>query len=162
MTKRSLIRLAGIIWLAVGIMLMFLGLKFFMMVWHHPGLVHTKQGFSFLKLFPSQPYQTLLLWLIILALAVGYAKGKFVFKKSVTRQITRINKISSPLSLKHLYSPGYYVLMLGMIGLGISLKFLPITLEVRAFVDLAVGGALIQGALHYFRYHLTLTEGQKL
>jgi len=152
MKKHSLIRIAGLVWLVVGTGLISMGFRFFSVVLHDPSLVHIKKGFSFLRLMTSYPYQTVVMWLMISAFLIGYLKGRTVLKKSALRQIQRIEAITTQAKIYHLYSPGFFILVLFMIGLGISMRFLPITLEVRAFIDVAIGTALLQGALHYFRY----------
>lgn len=145
MTTRSALRLSGLIWLLVGIFLMSLGCKFLAASLHTPSI----DKFSFLQ--HSLSAQTTLLWVLVCALAVGHLKGRFVFKRTVQRQIARIESLPKPIRLLHLYGAGYYILILAMMGLGILMRFLPIALDVRGAVDLTVGSALIQGSLHYFR-----------
>ncbi len=120
-SHRTLILAAGTIWLAIGVMLLSIGLSL------------TTVGF-----------------LIALAIGVGYLKGRFVLAKAAAKQVVRITSLKAPLSLKHLYSKGYYILIACMMGLGMSLRFLPVPNSVRAFVDITVGIALIMGALQYY------------
>jgi hypothetical protein len=37
-----------------------------------------------------------------------------------------------------------------MVGLGVTLRFLPIPVDLRGFIDTAVGSALVNGAMLYF------------
>ena len=39
-----------------------------------------------------------------------------------------------------------------MVFLGISMRFLPLAQDIRGFVDLTIGAALMNGALLYFRF----------
>ena len=89
--------------------------------------------------------------IIAAALFVGYLKGRFVLSKTVKRVVDGIARLSLPIHFYQVYSKKYLLLIGSMIALGVLLKFLPIFVEVRGFVDVAVGTALIQGSLHYFK-----------
>lgn len=150
---KTLIFLAGFVWLAVGIFLLTLGIQFLLATLHQPSTLITPGKFSLLStLLPyvRDPTQTVIV-LITVGLILGYFKGKMALAKSVRRQIQRIAGLPNPASIQHLYSKGYYFLIAGMVLLGISLRFLPITLDTRGTVDVAIGSALINGAMLYFR-----------
>lgn len=79
------------------------------------------------------------LW-IGLAIAVGLAKGHFVLSKTVKRMREERPGLRS-------------VLLIGlMVGMGMSLRFVPN--QVRGFIDVAVGHALLYGAGLYLWYWL--------
>ncbi|MCH9611068.1 MAG: hypothetical protein S4CHLAM81_00210 [Chlamydiales bacterium] len=121
LSHRTLIFLAGTLWLIIGVSLLGVGLTLS----------------DALPLFAA-------------ATAVGYAKGRFVMSKAARKQVIRIASLEAPTSIANLYSKPFYFLILGMMGLGMSLRFLPVPPAVRAFVDVAVGIALVIGAIQYY------------
>jgi hypothetical protein len=132
---------------------MSLGIHFILEGFSGTNLIDTENRFSILKLmehFVSDKVHGVIL-VVTKALMLGYLKGKIVLSKSVDRQINRISTLPNPASLKQIYSKGYYLLIAGMILLGISLRFLPITVDTRGAIDLCIGSALINGAMLYFR-----------
>ncbi len=120
-SHRTLIFLAGTLWLLIGLSLLGIGLS----------------------LSDALP-------LLAIATAVGYAKGRFVMSRAAQKQAARISNLPAPVHIKNLYSAPFYFLILGMMGLGMSLRFLPVPHSVRAFVDVAVGIALVIGAIQYY------------
>lgn len=120
-SHRMLIFSAGSVWLAVGTLLLCIGI-------------------SLTNLMP----------LMLIAGGIGYLKGRFVMARAANKQVARITALQTPLSFRQMYTKGYYLLILFMMGLGMSLRFLPVPQNVRAFVDIAVGIALIMGALQYY------------
>lgn len=145
----SLIVISGLIWFAIGSFLMMMGLNFLM-----NSLVIENQTSQPL-LDWMLPYfgslETAVLALIFLALSVGYFKGKFVLGKSAKKGIERLGRFPNPTALSNIYSAKYYILLAIMIGLGISFKYLGISTDVRGLVDIAVGSALVNGSMFYFR-----------
>jgi len=89
-----------------------------------------------------------LVWIAI-ALMIGFIKGRRIFSKSVDRSVMRILSLPNPSSLSKIYTPSYYLLLGAMILLGVLVRFTP--QDVRGGVDIAVGSALINGAMLYFR-----------
>jgi hypothetical protein len=147
----TLILFCGLMWLAIGVFLMSLGMHLVLTQLRFPSFV---QGhFSLLRyltLYVGNPANTAIL-LITGALIVGYIKAKMVLAKSVQRQVKRISTLPNPSPLKLLYGKGYYLLIGCMILLGISLRFWPITQDTRGTIDITIGSALIHGAMLYFR-----------
>jgi hypothetical protein len=152
-SHRTLILLAGFAWLAIGIMLLYLGLHFILETVRNPALSQVAGRFSVIqfvaRLVPDRTQAIMLT--IIFSLLIGYIKGKMALAKSVKRQIARIESLPNPASLKYLYSKGYYLLIACMILLGILLRFFPITLDTRGTIDTIIGSALINGAMLYYR-----------
>lgn len=126
--QQKLIIFSGMIWLAAGIFLLNLGLN----------------------LLSTEP-----LVLIPLALIVGIAKGRFVLKKSALRVVNRIRSLPNPAPITQAYSLAYILLIASMVGIGMLIKFFECPNDIRGFVDTAIGAALIQGSLHYFRSKAT-------
>lgn len=159
-SHRTLIFLAGIAWLGIGIFLLSLGISFILQTVDAPSFVPPKNQLSFVNLLSkyfANP-QNVASILLATSLFIGYLKGRYVLSKSAFKQIARIKSLPNPASLKYLYSKGYYLLILSMISLGILLRFLPITIDVRGFVDVAIGSALINSAMIYFRGSLILEK----
>jgi hypothetical protein len=150
MSKSTLMRIAGMVWFVVGLGLMTLGIKFLLAVMNTPSLALASPHFSFVKNFPHKEVQQVIFWILLVSLLVGYFKGRVALKRSADRQVQRIALLKE-VGLKDMYSKGYYLLMLGMMGMGLIMKVLPITLEVRGAVDVAIGSALIQGSVHFFK-----------
>lgn len=145
----TMIVLSGLVWLVVGCFLLPLGLNFIvgsilkenLITVHRPVL-------DFLAPFAGGVDSAALLW-IVFALLVGFFKGRYVFAKTVQRSVTRILALPNPAPLSQIYPLAYYILLGSMILLGVLVRFAP--LDVRGGVDVAVGAALINGAMLYFR-----------
>lgn len=88
-------------------------------------------------------------WLLFPAVFLGFLKGRIVFAKTVRRIVGRIYSLSLPIRLFDVYPFAYWCLIGGMVSLGMILRFFPES--VRGVVDVAVGSALVQGAVLYFR-----------
>jgi hypothetical protein len=89
--------------------------------------------------------------LISIGLVIGFFKGRFVLAKTVRRVVSRIVSLPLPIKLKDAYAPSYWILIAGMMALGMLFRFLPIAMDLRGLIDVAIGSALINGALLYFR-----------
>lgn len=146
----TLVVISGLVWLGVGCFLLPLGLKL---------LVSSTMPSSGTTSYPVvdslAPFvggvQEAALLLICLCMFVGYAKGKYVLGKSVKRSIDRITTFPNPTNLSNIYSRGYYMIFGFMVLLGMSIKWLGLPTDVRGMVDVAIGAALINGAMNYFR-----------
>lgn len=147
-SRVTLAWISGGVWVAVGVFLMTLGMNFL--------TVHLEGGSENVPLIQLiSPYvgggEQATVVLIGLALYIGFLKGKHVLGKSARQGIQRLQTFPEPTSLTKIYSAKYYILLGAMIGLGISIKYFGIPLDVRGVIDLAIGTALIQGAMVYFR-----------
>ena len=150
LSHAALIFLSGIVWLIIGSFLLPLGLRLMM-----AGAHGTAQGeyypiLSFLSAYTGDAEQAALL-VTAICLFIGYLKGKKVLAKSVHRSVRRIEGFSNPTSLANIYSGGYYLLFASMIGLGFLIKFFGLSHDIRGAVDIAVGAALINGAVLFFK-----------
>ena len=88
---------------------------------------------------------------IVAGLLIGFFKARFVLAKTVRRVVSRLLALPSPIPFKKAYSPSYWILIGSMIALGMSFRFLPIPIDLRGMVDIAIGSALINGATLFFR-----------
>ncbi|MFN0065051.1 MAG: hypothetical protein ACKVOH_02305 [Chlamydiales bacterium] len=152
---RTLILMAGLVWFFVGIFLLSMGIHLIQKMVSHPGLLFQKNGFSLVRLLTPvlQNRGNVTTSLIICGLGIGYFKGRYVLGRTVKRQTKRIFSLPEPSHIKNIYSVGLYMLIAGMMSLGILMRFLPITPDTRGWVDVAIGTALITGALQYFRHY---------
>ena len=88
-------------------------------------------------------------WLLFAGVFLGFLKGRFIFTKTVERITKRIYALQRPIRFLQVYPPMYWGIIGVMVLFGVGLRFVPET--VRGVVDVAVGSALIQGAILYFR-----------
>lgn len=128
MKHRGWIIFSGVLWFVIGSRLLYKGLQFL-----------------------SETPREMATLLLAIGLLIGFFKGRFVFVKSVRKTVLRIVSLPLPIRLKDVYVPSYYILILAMMGLGIALRFLPISSAARGTIDVAIGSALLNGALLYFR-----------
>lgn len=103
--------------------------------------------------------QTAILLCISTAVLIGFLKGRFVLSKTVMRLSNRFFSYARPMSLKELYPISYLILLGSMMCLGMLMKWLPLPAEIRGFMDIAVGSALINGALQYFKIAVSKGRG---
>ena len=145
MKQRGWILCSGATWFGIGIFLMYKGLRLiadaqmdpdsFSFRWNH-SLGSSSQAGN---------------WIIFLALIVGFAKGRFVFVKTVQKVVSRIRSLPLPIRFSQVYTRSYWILIGSMMMLGMVFRFLPIPIDIRGFIDLAIGSALMNGAMLYFR-----------
>ncbi len=149
MSKTTWIAISGGIWFIVGMGLMVLGLNFIVLK-ARLDLMETTSLIARLSPLVGGREQAAM-GLIICGLLLGFIKGRFVLIKTVKRVVTRIISLPMPVKISHVYSKGYLLLIMGMILLGLSMKWLGIPQEIRGTIDVAIGSALINGAMAYFR-----------
>ena len=126
MKHKSWITFSGITWLTIGTFLLYKGLKLL-------------SGSENATLFMA------------IGLAIGYLKGRYVLSKTVQRVSVRIASLSLPIRPGQVYAPSYWILIGSMMGLGLLFRFLPIPVDIKGFIDVAIGSALMNGAMLYFR-----------
>lgn len=144
----TLIFLSGFVWLAVGGILLPLGLDFIVGALLRENAAQPHPVLNFLAPYAGGLDSAALIW-IAFALFIGFLKGRRVFAKSVNRSVSRILTLPNPASLSKIYTPSYYLLLGSMVLIGILVRFTP--MDVRGGIDVAVGSALINGAVLYFR-----------
>ena len=145
MQHRQWISISGFLWLAIGTFLLYKGLRYMSDAAESTASLCFKYQEQF-----GGPQQAASAF-VALGLFIGYVKGRFVLSKTVNRVVQQIADLQLPIRFYQVYSRKYFILIGSMITLGISLKFMPISVDVRGCIDVAVGSALIQGALLYFR-----------
>jgi hypothetical protein len=149
LSKTTWIAISGMIWFVVGMGLLTLGLNFIIykaqMEFHETTSLVAK-----IAPFTGGREQAALT-LIVIGLIIGFIKGRFVLVRTVRRVVERILKLNPPIKIFQVYSKGYLLLIVGMILLGLSMKWLSFPMEIRGTIDVAIGSALMNGAVAYFR-----------
>ena len=141
----TMLSLGGIVWLVVGVSLLRLGLKFLA---DQPEVVPASLPLlNWMKTFFSHGNAVVIL--IATGLFVGYFKGRYVLGMSAERENTRIKSLPNPAPAQYLYSKRFYMLVAIMMSIGMAMRFVPI--DIRGWVDVAVGTALVNGSVVYFK-----------
>jgi hypothetical protein len=145
-SHRTLILLSGGLWVAVGLYLLPLGIRFL--------VESSRLGGGHLYLLNAlsslgAKEETGALILVAIGLAIGYGKSRAVFSKVVNRGVDHIRSLPKEASLSAVYTKKYLVLLGVMVLLGVVMRWFP--LDIRGLVDVIVGSALINGAVLYFR-----------
>jgi hypothetical protein len=152
LSHKTLIVLSGFIWMGIGCMLLSLGINFLVESALHEQALYSGNYpvIDGIASFAGGLEQAALV-LVAFSLLIGYLKGRYVLGKSAYKGVERIRLFSNPTSLTNIYSAKYYILLAAMVGLGMSVKFLGLPVDVRGMIDVAIGSALINGAMIYFR-----------
>ncbi len=152
MKHRGWIVLSGFVWLTGGISLLYKGLRFISY-----GVIREDSLASrFADVFGSASQAGTVI--LAMGLLLGFLKGRFVFSKTVSRVVQRILSLSLPIRFIDVYPRSYWILIGGMIGLGFLIKFLPIPVDLRGLIDVAIGSALVNGSMLYFRFSSGLSK----
>jgi hypothetical protein len=90
---------------------------------------------------------------IVAALVIGIAKGKFVLSKTSQRNIERIDAMTEPQKPMYVYSTKSWITIAVMVLLGVALNqgWIPLDLFWRGAVNLGIGSGLIISSLKYLR-----------
>lgn len=151
LSHAKLITISGLVWFAIGLYLLQLGLNLLLEGARDAALA--KSQYPLLK--GLLPYigslEAAAMLLVVVALFIGYFKGRYALGKSAKRGVQRILTFPNPMPLKNIYSGKYYILLGSMVLLGISIKYLGLSNDVRGVIDAIIGSALINGAMIYFK-----------
>lgn len=145
MSHKNWIVVSGLCWFAIGASLLYKGLGFIAATTFLPDSFCMRWQGVF-----GSPQQAGIV-LIGVGMGVGLMKGLFVLSKTVQRVTGRIRGLTLPIRVLQVYAKSYWLVIGAMVGLGLSLRFFSIPLDVRGFVDVAIGSALFVGSLLYFR-----------
>jgi len=126
--KQHLIH-AAIFWMGTGLALGFFGFKW---VW---------LGFS----------STWALVFLAICMAVGLVKGEFVIGKSGKRAISRIETLPEKSPFYQVFTMGQWLLVLGMMSLGMLIRFSGVDKSYRGLVLAAVGIALLWASRFFWK-----------
>ncbi len=158
----SAIIFSGVVWFLIGCLLTFKGVSYISQG-ASECVLNENMHFSIigfvLPFFDN--YQKAILCVVIISLTLGYFKGKIILSNSVNRVVCRIITLHAPFKLTDMYTKGYIGLICGMIGFGISMRLMPISADVRGFIDLAIGMALFKGSFLFLKRAFFLREELK-
>lgn len=135
LTRRQHLWIAASIWTIVGIGLLSMGLVF----WFH---------FPYLGDLDAQH----LGW-GVLALSIGLIKGKLILDRTAGRVIERVEALQEPNPFKsvfQMFGAKTIALILAMMTIGIVLRRVGVSFEIRGLIYIAVGGALIWSCRRYW------------
>ena len=137
MGKQRLLQIAGLIWIIVGLFLIYRG-----------------SGLYNLAVIEQNTSKETLIISIILGVVIGIIKGKFVLSKTALRNRNRINQLVAPLSIYQIFSGPFYGLIVGMMILGFLLREFNSYLGgyvVVASIYCGIGMALIAASSVYWK-----------
>ena len=137
MGKQRLLQIAGLIWVIVGLFLIYRG-----------------SGLYNLAVIEQNTSKETLIISIILGVVIGILKGKFVLSKTALRNRNRINQLVPPLSIHQVFSGAFYGLIAGMMILGFLLREFNAYLGgyvVVASIYCGIGMALIAASSVYWK-----------
>ncbi len=138
-SHNTLLSIAGTIWLAIGTMLMYMGIHFL--------LDDVVEATSII------PY-------LVICLLLGYCKGRLVLRKAARRTFERLSKLPNPAPLSQLYTKGNYAIIALMMLMGMGMRFFEVAPFIRGLIDTTVGAALIQGGTGFFSF-IAPTQAQE-
>ncbi len=146
MNQNKAMGLAGGMWCCIGVTLLVRGLSFIQML-----MENNIQGplVNFLSRFSlSQAFSTPII-LLLIGVLIGFIKGNTVLKKAAEKNIVRLIGMEK-IALWNIFPVSGWAIMLVMMVVGMMIKMLGISPDVRGVVLVAVGSALIQGGMTYF------------
>jgi len=158
--KYQLITIAGFVWFTVGLALLIKGLYLILFAAHLSGqkggpllsaLMYAFTG----AIFPS------ILTMILFGLLLGLAKGKWAFGRAAKRTVQRIYPMRGKIHLSKLYRLHDIMLIVSMIALGRLMNWVHVPRDIHGLIDIAVGSALVNGAMIYFRYAIKIWEEEE-
>jgi len=135
--KQRLLQVAGLIWIIVGLFLIYRG-----------------SGLYNLAVVEQNTGKGALIISVILGVVIGIIKGKFVLSKTALRNRNRINQLVPPLSIHQIFSGAFYGLIAGMMVLGFLLREFNAYLGgyvVVASIYCGIGMALIAASSVYWK-----------
>ena len=137
MGKQRLLQIAGLIWVIVGLFLIYRG-----------------SGLYNLAVIEQNTSKETLIISIILGVVIGILKGKFVLSKTALRNRNRINQLVPPISIHQVFSGPFYGFIAGMMILGFLLREFNEYLGgyvVVASIYCGIGMALIAASRVYWK-----------
>ena len=137
MDKQRLLQVAGLIWIIVGLFLIYRG-----------------SGLYNLAVIEQNTSKETLIISVILGVVIGILKGKFVLSKTALRNRNRINQLVPPISIHQIFSGAFYGLIAGMVVLGFLLREFNAYLGgyvVVASIYCGIGMALIAASSVYWK-----------
>lgn len=145
---------SGAIWMGIGVFLLQLGINLLF-----TPVFDINAASPLINLFKGiLPHYEASIMIASVALYAGFLKGKHVLTKTAIKTVERIRSLPNPAPLTEMYGPKYLLLIAFMMGLGMCMKFFGLPNDIRGAIDIAVGSALINGAMHYLRSAVKLRQ----
>lgn len=152
-SHRTLYAISGAIWLGVGIMLLNLGLGFIMQGFQGHSFITSGYSSLFTSLASTTGgFELAAIIVIAVSLLVGGIKGRLVMQKAAQKSFNRISQLANPTPITNIYTRSNIAILAVMMSLGMLMKVVGLPLDIRGAIDTAVGCALMQGSLAYFRF----------
>lgn len=129
-SRKSLLKGAGIFWLSGGVMLLFRAFE------------------------TMQTIEITQIWLVVVGAGIGWFKYRFAFSKVAAKNIRRIRELKpfkEKICLFAFQSLQAYLLVIAMISLGIALRMVGLPAQLLVVMYVAIGMALILSSSFYFR-----------
>ncbi|MBA3603402.1 MAG: hypothetical protein H0W50_07130 [Parachlamydiaceae bacterium] len=147
---------SGAIWMAIGVFLLQLGLN---LLFKPAAAGESIPLLNLLLGFISATEAAILI--TVVALYIGFLKGKYILTKTANRTLDQIRSLPNPGPLHQIYDKKYYILIGIMVMLGMSIKYMGIPNDIRGAIDVIIGSALINGAAYYFRAGFQIQHQQE-
>jgi hypothetical protein len=125
------------------------GLAF--LLWFTGGMVLAFRGTMFLFSDTNPPSQVIVAVVVLVALAIGYGKGKFVLSKTSRKNIERIDAFTEPKRPIQVYSLRSWIIIALMVLISVSLNLFHVSGLIRGAVNLGIGMGLIVSSLAYVK-----------
>lgn len=151
-----LIFISGSLWLIGGIILLSRGLAFLVLSAHAETLPAMTGALASVVGSAQQAS----LCSIFVGLLIGFLKGRFILSKTASRLVYKIISLPAPVALRQVYGWKEAVLIGIMVCLGMLVRWLPLHMDVRGLISVAIGSALINGAVFFFRQCLARTHAK--
>ena len=105
LNKNSLTSIAGGLWCAIGLVLIFRGLGLYQLAGQE-----------------QQSTQNAIIISVVSAMLIGLVKGRFVLSKTARKNKVRIDGLQDPVRIHQIFSKPFYFLIPMMMGLGVLLR----------------------------------------
>ena len=147
-SHRTWIVISGLIWCAVGVLLLVKGLFYIVNSAASPAIESSVLN-AIITLTGTAEQAAL--FLISFGLLLGFIKGRYVLVKTVRKIVNRILSMNVQIHWRDVYPKSYFIILFTMMLMGMMFRWLPISLVIKGFIDVTIGSALINGAFLYFR-----------
>lgn len=155
--KYQLITLAGFLWFVLGITLLTKGLYLMILTAHLSGEKAGPILNVFMYAFTGGIVPAALT-ILLLGVVLGIMKGRWALGRAATLLVRRIYPMRGKIHVAKLYRIHDYLLIVGIIALSRLLNWIEVPNDVHSLIDIAVGSALINGAMVYFRYAIQVKD----
>lgn len=159
LSHQSLIALSGSLWIIIGAFLLPLGIHFLTDIVVNYHLLR-EGGYPLVSLLSQYTggVEGAVIILIAASLLLGTLKAKKVFSKVVGKGVSRIKSFPNPTEVTNIFGYKYLLLVGFMMSLGMGLRYFGVPKDIRGVIDVAVGSALINGGLAYFKAMFSLKK----